>query len=281
MRATANICFHVPWISLEYNYWWICSTSELDFLSGSFEPIQAQTVQVKQALSCPSGWTLESFLDLHIKFFNWWSSRCSFFHCEMKSQRVKQGHFRCFSSNKRIIPFPTISIPTNKKKRESAEEFRSSTNRARTTACSPRVLSVPCNPTILVWNKTHPMSDVSYNSPTKRKWWGLLGRMIVMKQPASNIQTSRTNNTKEKTTNVEEKSTSPNIEKKIKSFSKKVIFGWILVFNSRRVVVKMLVSYGSRIMIYIQKKMRETWVAKGETIRLRPIFSGVTLAVGL
>lgn len=267
MRATANICFQVPWISLEYS-WWICSTSELDFLSGSFEPIQAQTVQVKQALtlSYPSGWTLESFLDLHIKFFNWWSSRCSFFHCEIKSQRVNQGHFRCFSSKHHPIP---------------NEEFRSSINRARTTACSPRVLSVPCHPTILVWNKTHPMSDVSYNSPTKRKWWGLLGRMIVMKKPASNIQTSRTNNTKEKTTNVEEKSTSPNIEKKIKSFSKKVIFGWILVFNSRRVVVKMLVSYASRIMIYTQKKMRETWVANGETIRLRPIFSGVTLAVGL
>ena len=92
--------------------------------------------------------------------------------------------------------------------------------------------------------------------------------MIVMKTPASNIQTSRTNNTKEKTTKVEEKSTSPNIEKKIKSFSKKVIFGWILVFNSRREAVKMLVSYASRIMIYTKKKnMRETWVAKVETIR--------------
>lgn len=141
--------------------------------------------------------------------------------------------------------FPTIPIPTNKKKRESAEEFRSSINRARTTACSPRVLSVPCHPTILVWNKTHPMSDVSYNSPTKRKWWGLLGRMIVMKRLQVTFKQAE-QTIQKKTTNVEEKSTSPNIEKKINSFSKKVIFGWILVFNSRRVVVKMLVSYASR-----------------------------------
>ena len=39
---------------------------------------------------------------------------------------------------------------------------------------------------------------------------------------------------------------------------------------SAPVVVKMLVSYGSRIMIYSQKKqkLRKTWVAKGERIRL-------------
>lgn len=116
--------------------------------------------------------------------------------------------------------FPTIPIPTNKKKRESAEEFRSSINTARTTACSPRVLSVPCHPTILVWNKTHPMSDVSYNSPTKRKWWGLLGRMIVMKSLQVTFKQAE-QIIQKKTTNVEEKSTSPNIEKKIKSFSKK------------------------------------------------------------